>query len=63
MMVGTAVSGQIDLHFDGTVPAERGAVDLNLAWAGGMNSPQIGELDLDQDGLLDLVIFDRIGDR
>ena len=63
VILGPTAFGQMDLHFDGTVPVESGAVDLDLAWAGGMNSPQIGELDLDQDGLMDLVVFDRIGDR
>lgn len=32
------------------------------ALAGGLNSPQFNEIDLDLDGTLDLVIFDRDGD-
>jgi hypothetical protein len=32
-------------------------------WAGGMNSCQYGEIDLNLDGMNDLVVFDRHGDR
>jgi len=33
------------------------------AWAGGLNACQFNEIDLDNDGLNDLVIFDRNGNR
>ena len=32
-------------------------------WAGGMNACQFGEIDLDGDGIRDLVVFDRNGNR
>ncbi len=32
-------------------------------WAGGLNACQFGEIDLDDDGIRDLVIFDRNGNR
>ncbi|AKQ46670.1 hypothetical protein TH63_15235 [Rufibacter radiotolerans] len=32
---------------------------LPLAWAGGFNSPQFSAIDLNQDGQLDLFVFDR----
>ena len=32
-------------------------------WAGGMNSVQFGELDINRDGIKDLVVFDRQGNR
>jgi hypothetical protein len=32
-------------------------------WAGGMNSCQFGKLDINLDGIKDLVVFDRTGDR
>jgi len=32
-------------------------------WAGGMNSMQFGELDMNLDGIKDLIAFDREGDR
>jgi hypothetical protein len=33
------------------------------AWAGGMNSCQFAKLDMNLDGVKDLVVFDRTGDR
>ena len=35
---------------------------LPLAWLGGLNAPQYNAADLDDDGLGDVVIFDRAGD-
>lgn len=35
----------------------------DLPWIGGFNSPQFSNLDIDRDGTLDLLIFDRIGNR
>jgi hypothetical protein len=32
-------------------------------WAGGMNSVQFGEVDINRDGIMDLVVFDRQGNR
>jgi len=51
--------GQWDLQFDGTVPVSRQGVTLDLAWAGGLNSAQISAIDLNGDGLQDLVFFDH----
>lgn len=36
---------------------------LKYPWAGGMNSVQFGEIDLNLDGLHDLFVFDRNGNR
>jgi hypothetical protein len=36
---------------------------LEFPWAGGMNTCQFGKIDLDLDGIKDLVVFDRTGDR
>ncbi len=32
---------------------------LHLAWSGGLNAPQFSNIDLNQDGQLDLFVFDR----
>ncbi|MDV7400022.1 hypothetical protein RZS08_51880, partial [Arthrospira platensis SPKY1] len=32
---------------------------LDLPWAGGLNAPQFSSIDLNQDGLDDLVVFER----
>ena len=37
--------------------------DLVNPWAGGANVPQLSAIDLNNDGLLDLIIFDKNGDQ
>ena len=54
---------QMDLHFDGNIPVTRQGVEFDLAWAGGINSTQVSQVDLDMDGLKDLFFFDRIGNK
>lgn len=56
-------TAQTTMHFDGTIPVVRGSTTLDLAWASGLNAPQAGQVDLNLDGLKDLVFFDRTGDR
>ena len=60
------------IHFANLYPQNKQGIqvknllnDQNYAypWAGGMNACQFGEIDLDQDGLKDLFVFDRMGDR
>ena len=63
MLVALHSYAQLDLQFDGTVNVQRGAQTLDLAWSGGMNYAQFSEIDLDLDGLKDLVFFDRSGDK
>jgi len=36
---------------------------LNYPWAGGLNNPQFSDIDLNGDGILDLFVFDRSGNR
>lgn len=36
---------------------------LELAWAGGMHNPQIGNMDWNGDGIMDLWVFEKIGQR
>lgn len=45
-------------HPSQAIPVEEFGHDLNWAWAGGMNNPQLGLADLNQDGLNDLVIYE-----
>ena len=35
--------------------------DLDYPSAGGMNAPQLSEIDLNNDGIMDLFVFDRVG--
>ncbi len=43
------------------IPVYQNGKLMHHAWAGGLNSPQFSEIDLDNDGYLDLVIYDQIG--
>ena len=45
------------------VPAFKDGKQLNSAWAGGLNAPQICEADLNNDGNKDIFIFDRSSKR
>jgi len=56
-------SAQWALEFDGTVQVERAGNNLDLAWAGGLNFAQFSQVDLNLDGLKDLVAFDRAGNK
>jgi hypothetical protein len=38
-------------------------VNLKNPWVGGLNAPQFNEMDLDNNGTLDLVVFDRTGNK
>jgi hypothetical protein len=46
-----------------TVPVTISGTPLDNAWAGGMNLCQFSEIDLDFDGIKDLFVFDRSGNR
>jgi hypothetical protein len=46
----------------GPVVSENG-VNLRNAWAGGVNNVQSGKIDFNNDGIKDLLLFDRHGDR
>jgi hypothetical protein len=50
---------------DSSVPVYElnGQIPLPKAWVGGLNAPQFNECDLDGDGRLDIVVFDRSGDK
>ena len=68
LFVATSALAQYDLPF-GFEKSYNVAVADSLgdfvpnAWAGGLNACQIGEIDLDNDGIRDLVVFDRNGNR
>ncbi|MBK9146637.1 MAG: T9SS type A sorting domain-containing protein [Flavobacteriales bacterium] len=61
LLACTAVgaSAQWDLHFDPAIPVTKQGALLDLAWTGGINYAQISEIDLNGDGLRDLLIFDH----
>ncbi|HOX76800.1 MAG TPA: FG-GAP-like repeat-containing protein [Bacteroidales bacterium] len=54
LALGQAGSAGISDKFQG---------NYDFAWAGGLNACQFGKIDIDLDGIDDLVVFDRVGDR
>lgn len=52
---------QIALSFDPSVPLIRNGSPLPMGWGGGMNCPQVSDIDLNGDGHKDLFIFDKSG--
>jgi hypothetical protein len=46
-----------------SVPVFVNSQQLDHAWTGGINYAQFSEIDLDQDGILDLFVFDRAGNK
>ncbi len=48
---------------DQSVPVEVNGVELKNAWAGGLNSAQVNSMDLNADGIADLVTFDKTTSR
>lgn len=51
--------GQFTYRLDQGIPVEVNGTELPNPWAGGLNSPQVNRMDLNGDGLEDLVIFDK----
>jgi hypothetical protein len=54
---------QVELTFDPLVPLIRNGNALPMGWAGGLNFPQVSDIDLNGDGLKDLFLFDRSGNQ
>ncbi len=53
------LTAQLSLVRDDSVAVSRDGVRWENAWGGGFNSPQFSEMDLDGDGIRDLVAFER----
>ena len=50
---------QFTYTIDQSIPVEVNGKSLLNPWAGGLNSPQVSTMDLNADGLADLIIFDK----
>ena len=46
-----------------SVPAGRYGNMLSMPWTGGMDSPEFSEVDLNNDGIKDLFVFDKVGNK
>lgn len=63
LLSGVWARAQFALSFDPSVPVVENGDPLSKAWAGGLNFPQISDIDLDGDGDKDLLLFDRSGNK
>ncbi len=61
--IATTVSSQDATHRVLSIPVTRNTISLKEAWTGGMNSPQFSSINLNNDALPDLFVFDRVGDK
>lgn len=64
-LLGGALYGQTVTGFVrvDTIPVYDNSVQLENPWAGGINSTQFSDIDLDMDGVNDLFVFDRSGNK
>lgn len=53
------VNAQIFFDQSNSIQVSKNGVYLPLAWTGGLNAPQFSEVDINQDGYIDIVAFDR----
>ncbi|WPP48067.1 T9SS type A sorting domain-containing protein [Catalinimonas niigatensis] len=51
------------VEFEGAIPVIQDNERLDLSWAGGLNSGQYYNIDLNLDGQQDIIIFDRTSDQ
>lgn len=51
------------LFVDQRAPVTISGKQLLFPWTGGVNSPVVNEIDLNGDGIMDLMLFDRAGNR
>jgi len=54
---------QLAFRLNDTIPVTQYGNTLGMAWAGGINYPQWSEVDVNNDGLKDLFMFDRSNNR
>ena len=50
---------QFQYHFNQDVPVVQGSNAISMGWVGGLNAGQYSAIDLDNDGIQDLLVFDR----
>ena len=46
-----------------SIPVKENGSTLSMPWSGGHNSVQLSEIDINQDGIKDLFVFDRTGNK
>ena len=62
-LISTSLSAQLNLVRDNSLIIEENNIIFNSAFAGGINAAQFSNLDLNLDGVMDILIFDKSGNR
>ncbi len=63
LVLGFSLSHAQWLQRNDNIPVKIDNYFIANAWAGGLNAPQFSNIDLNQDGILDLFVFDRQANR
>lgn len=63
LFLGSSVNGQFGWERNFDVAVNDGFSDMAMPWAGGLNFCQFSNIDLNFDGVKDLFVFDRTGDK
>jgi hypothetical protein len=62
LLLAQSAAGQNEMFQQYNIPVSQSGVPFKSPWVGGLNNPEFSPVDLNNDGILDLVIFDRVGD-
>jgi hypothetical protein len=63
LLAPTTLLGQLGFQRDDSVPVSEEQGALAFPWGGGINHAMVGNIDLNEDGIQDLLVFDKMGDR
>ena len=62
-LISEIASSQINFNRDTSISVMENTNDFKHAWTGGVNAIQPSEVDLNLDGINDLILFDRTGNK
>ncbi|OEK06234.1 FG-GAP-like repeat-containing protein [Roseivirga misakiensis] len=60
ILLPITLKGQFEFRFNTNIPVSENGIQKTRAWEGGLNAAQFQTIDLNDDGTLDLVIYNRI---
>lgn len=63
LLLNCGLKAQFYAIYSDEIPVIKDGNMLANAWAGGINAGQVSRIDADQDGLMDVFIFDRSGNK
>lgn len=63
ILLSATCNAQLNMEWNDEIPVFNGVSELNSPWAGGINAGQVSTIDVDLDGLEDVFVFDRSGNK